>query len=278
MKNTLNFATFLLISFITFLSSNTYSQQIEYNIYAISGINGNKMNDSTVVGGDVGYIAGYGENGNVIQYPTLPNYTYARVYDINNSKKMVGYNYNISPVASTATLWENNITINLGVLPGFVSSRATGINSNGVIVGNSSMGDVGGITADSSMSFQIVNNNMQMINIPPGYRGSTAWDINDINSIAGIAVYYDEITHEKLQHAAIWQNGLMSDINGTFDQSQGLGINNNNQVCGWGFTQYPPPGGGGFGEACIWTNGVATTLGILPGYINSYAYGINASG
>ena len=62
MKNTINFAIALSISLITILSFNTYSQQIEYNIYPVSGINGNKINDSTVVGGDVGYIAGYWEN------------------------------------------------------------------------------------------------------------------------------------------------------------------------------------------------------------------------
>src|SRR5210317_500949 len=154
MKNTINFAIALSISLITILSFNTYSQQIEYNIYAVYGINGNKINDSTVVGGDVGYIAGYWENGDVTQYPTLPNFTYAKVYGINNSKVMVGHNYNTYPVASTATLWGDSNTINLGVLAGFVNSRATGINSNGVIVGSSSMGNICCPQSDSAMSFR----------------------------------------------------------------------------------------------------------------------------
>ena len=279
MKNiVVRFLGFSIILFLSFISS-LYPQQIEYNIYPVSGLNGTRINDSTVVAGKVGYEAGIWEQDTVVSFPFLPGFTYTEVYGMNKLKQMVGMNYYYgTDWVFRATKWENGNTIDLGVLPGFVSSRATGINSNGVIVGNSSMGNVGDITADSSMSFQIVNNNMQMMNIPPGYRGSAAWDINDINSIAGIVVYSDSANSEKLQHAVIWQNGMMSDINGSFNQSQGLSINNKNQVCGWGFTQYPPPGGGGFGEACIWTNGVATKLGILPGYINSYAYGINDSG
>ena len=227
MKKSSKYFSSLFISILILFTLNIYSQQIEYNIYAVYGINGNKINDSTVVGGDVGYIAGYWENGEVIQYPTLPNFIYARVYDINNSKVMVGHNYNAYPWASTATLWDNDTTINLGVLPGFVNSRATSINSNGVIVGSSYMSN-----GDSSMSFQIINNNMQIINVPNGYWGSEAWDINDNNNIAGFAVYSETPTSEKLQHAAIWINGTMSDINGqSYRMSRALSINNNNKVC-----------------------------------------------
>src|SRR3989454_7555641 len=145
----------------------------------------------------------------------------------------------------------------LGVLPGYTTTVADGINEAGWIVGTS--GDGG------SQSRPFLWNEGVMTNLGTlgGSRG-IAHGVSDTGFIAGES---EVASHE--MHAFVWENGIMKDL--------GLGVafavNDQGQAAGCGFpTSSAPPC-----HAVLWQGGQITDLGSLGGHSGS-AYGINDAG
>ena len=112
--------------------------------------------------------------------------------------------------------------VDLGMLPGAVSSNAHGINANGQVTGESN--DSAGFPTGFVWS-----ETTGMVGLPiPGILGYESWGINDSGTITGIS----GDTSLRL-HADILQNGVMTDIHTTGQRSSGWTLNNANDVVGW---------------------------------------------
>ena len=95
-----------------------------------------------------------------------------------------------------------------------------------------------------------------------------AYGINDSGQIVG-----ETSLGNGSEHAALWQNGAMSDLGtlgGTY--SKACGINDCGQVVG---DSYLPNGSD---HAFIWQDGQMTDLGALPGGNWSQAFGVSNNG
>ncbi len=187
--------------------------------------------------------------------------------------------------------------IDLGTLPGFANSYATGINANGQVVGQSfntvdftghgflysngvmtdlgtlggsassadginAAGQIAGYSTESSLvDFRpLVYNNGVPTDL--GLFGK-AYAINSSGQVAGMAS----------SHAFIYTNGQTTDL-GTFggSSSQAYGINSVGQVVGTAETS-----GDLTTEAFVYSNGTKTDLGTFGGNA-SIAFGINSTG
>jgi probable HAF family extracellular repeat protein len=106
----------------------------------------------------------------------------------------------------------------------------------------------------------------------PGFVESYARGINDADQVVGWSV-----TSSGVQHAFLWQNGVMTDLGnlGSDQYSIAYGINNLGQVVGWsGTTSTLLPI-----HAFLWENGAMTDLGTIEGPTRqSQAYDINDNG
>ena len=167
-----------------------------------------------------------------------------------------------------AALWAPPATaqsvIDLGTLGGS-SSRATGINSNGQVVGYS-------LTAGrDTHAFLYSGGLMTDLGILTFPLYSQA---NGINASGQVVGYW--LAASGATHAFLYSNGAMTDLGSLpgESESQATGINDSGQVVGWSDP------GNSITHAFLYSNGVMTNLGTLGGNINdaSAATGINASG
>jgi probable HAF family extracellular repeat protein len=100
--------------------------------------------------------------------------------DINNAAQVVGSSYASSTSPERAVLWDNDLMIELGVLPGQSSSQATAINDLGQVVGTS-------FTEGSAFRQAFVWENGNLTELPPlpGGVSAVAEDINDQGEVVG---------------------------------------------------------------------------------------------
>ncbi len=150
----------------------------------------------------------------------------------------------------------------IGSLPGATFSRATGINNNGQICG---IANINGYIR----AFLYNNGTITDLGVLPGPgQSSTANAINNNGQIVGFSYTAIQATD-----AVLWSGFTMTDL-GTlgFYSSQATDINDSVQVVG-GLSRTV----GGDSDAFIYSNGIMTDIGNLPGGRDSYALGINNS-
>ncbi|MBX6311547.1 MAG: PEP-CTERM sorting domain-containing protein [Isosphaeraceae bacterium] len=168
-----------------------------------------------------------------------------------------------------AALYSGGGVIDLGVLPGFERSQASGINAAGQVVGSSTR-QVGqqvvthaflysnGVTTDLHTLFGSASS-------------STATGINAAGQIVG-AVF----STPSLPRAFLLSGGTVTDL-GVLpgrDRSFANALNASGQVVGYSGT----PGVLGDAHAFLYSGGSMRDLGVLPGFSTSVANAINAAG
>jgi probable HAF family extracellular repeat protein len=209
----------------------------------------------------------------------------------------------------TVTAAEEYTVTDLGTL-GESWSSASGMNSDGQVVGSSSASPSGAKHAFLWTDGVIVD-----LGTPPGYSVSQAASLNDLGQVVGSTngQYQSEFAYlwengnwnylgtlSGLDYSSasdinnssqisgysfmlgpgggyrawIYDGGILTDL-GTFggDDSLASAINELGQVTGWAQTADP-----GVTHAFIWENGVMTDLGVLPGETSSTASDINILG
>ena len=175
-----------------------------------------------------------------------------RAFAINGRAEIVGH-YQFD-----ALLWRRGILTNLGIL------SAVDINDRGVIVGNDTT---------SGTFHAVVWNDGEVTDLGtlPGDTSSAARAINNVGQVVGESSGDDGI------HAFVWDDGEMIQLPGFLESSVwARGINNRGQIVGASYTD--PNVMGGAARGVLWTNGVPTNLGTLPGQPLSSAAAINDHG
>ena len=156
----------------------------------------------------------------------------------NSSGQVVGWSqtdYNIDPnfgfADFHAAVWVNGTITLLPGLGGGID-LATAINEQGVSVGVA-------LLPDDSATHAVLWQSGQLSDLDPGPAvdlGSQANAINNSGEVVGMT-----ISNNFVPFAAIWQNGVMSDLNTLIDSSSGwylfsaTGINDMGQIAGVGF-------------------------------------------
>ncbi len=210
------------------------------------------------------------QNGAATDLGTLPGDAYSSANGINDLGQIVGISSTGPFDLYHGVLWQNGTVTAIGTLGGSYS-EALAVNNQGQIVGDSTT--LGGL--DEAFIWQ--NGVMTNLGTLPG--GASANTGGAFNSGANAINDHGQVVGESLvtgniDHAFLWQNGVMTDLGvlSPGSMSVATAINNNGQVAGYNSS------GTGVTHAVSWQNGVITDLGTVLGYDYSQAQAINDSG
>ena len=194
------------------------------------------------------------EQGRMTALPPLNGAPFSEGIDVNDSGVVVGQSGGI------ATRWQNGRVESLGSLGGG-SSFANGINSSGVIVGNSS--------TPSGEFHGFVFRNGVMIDLGTfGGVSSTADGINSSGDIVGSF----QPSVESGPRAFVIRGGVFTDLGVLNQSARANAISNSGLIVGEG-------GGPTFSHAILWDyNRNLIDLGALPGSDFSSASSVNSGG
>lgn len=201
----------------------------------------------------------------------------ALAFAINDAGQTVGNSSFDATGNGHATLWQGSSVQDLGILPGYRSSRATAINSSGVAAGvgiSSTAVDIEGNPIDHAFLFS----NGSVIDL--GTLGGSSSAANGINS-AGQIVGWSNVPSDTNppSHATLWDANVPTDL-GTLGgtNSFAMAINEAGVIVG----ESDLPGLNSVGRtsthATMWKDGVATDLGTLGSGTLSNAFAINSNG
>ena len=169
-------------------------------------------------------------NGLVAMLPFDAAWSSAFATNVNNTGHSVGMAHVTSSQEDHAVLWADGAAIDLGTLDGSPFSCANAINDAGAIIGHSGVAD-GGIWVSRAVRWDggVIQDLGSL-----GGNSSDALDINAHGHIVGTADV------GSTQHAFLWQDGHMIDLNDLIDPESGwvLGeahaINDAGQIVGSG--------------------------------------------
>jgi len=177
----------------------------------------------------------------------------------------------------------NGGMVELGLLQGGTSARATALNDLGDVVGSGGRNDHGPQFQEVTQAFLWQNGTMVPLgalydpsdfNRRHGY--SEAHAINALGQVAG----FSEVFRCASQHAFLWQAGVMEDISGGAGDpsfSRAFAINDSGHVVGYIVssvcTTTPPPA-----RAFLWIDGAMNLLPLPTGHTTGSAHGINEEG
>lgn len=260
--------------------SITYLKEGKANAINTSG----HVVSSTPNHGEFGYLwtptTPNGTIGASTALPTLPlgkaTWLYSYPLGVNAADQVAGYTdfatilyalHGPKPFdVYSATLWQNGTAT---ALPGHGDSFAYGINDNGDVVGivDAKAGYPVGFVGTATLWRN--GRNQTRLPAPNGY-SSEATAINNIGQIVG-----------KIVNPSLWQNGNAYDLGNLpgFGEGTALTINGSGSVVGYAGDGYYSS------RAFLWTpanpngtTGSMRDLGVLPGFTQSVALGVNASG
>jgi len=147
--------------------------------------------------------------------------------------------------ANHAYLWQDGVMTDLGTLPGSVESIATDVNDHEQVVGVSgghAFSRLGGVMSE----------------LPNLDGGSNAFEINNLGQVVGYVNVMDVSSQQWLNHAALWQNGILNNL-GTFGSEAGARAKAINDSGAIAITAYISP----TVHALLLEGGVVTNLGNL---------------
>jgi probable HAF family extracellular repeat protein len=184
---------------------------------------------------------------------------------INNRGQVVGYSTLAGEAITRAFLWEDGVMTDLGSLGG-TFSRANAINNRGQAVGASEITDN---AARHAALFD--RHGITDLGALPASLVGAAFGINNRDDIFGGST--EGLTRTDPFHATRFKDGGVIDL-GTLGglSSFAAGVNNGGQAVGR--ADLP----GGFSRAVIFSDGVITDLGTLPGGTASFGRAINNRG
>lgn len=174
-----------------------------------------------------------------------------------------------APAAAAAPELE---VVDLGVLPGGLSSSANAVNDRGDVVGHSDVGD--------TISHAFLWRRGRMIDLGTlGGRPNDSSIANDINNRGDVVGFSTVPAGDGgfVQHAFLWRDGRMIDL-GTLGgpTSVATGINDRGDVVGYSTPADQPVDG--FVHAFLWRDGRMTDLGLIEGEILTIAEAVNNRG
>lgn len=206
----------------------------------------------------------------------------SQAQDLNAHGQSAGW-FTDGPSRQAHAFLHNGGMIDLGLLQGGTSARATALNDLGEVVGLGGRNDYGPEFQEVTQAFLWQNGTMIPLgalydpsdfNRRHGY--SEAHAINDQGQVAG----FSEIFRCGSRHAFLWQDGAMLDISGgpgNPSYSHAFGINDLGQVVGYivsdACTTTPPPA-----RAFLWADGTMSLLALPTGHTTSSAHAINGVG
>lgn len=194
------------------------------------------------------------EQGRMTALPPLNGAPFSEGIDVNDSGVVVGQSGGI------ATRWQNGGVESLGSLGGG-SSFATGINSSGVIVGNSS--------TPSGAFHGFVFRNGVMTDL--GTFGGVSSSADGINSSGDIVGSFQP-SSESGPRAFVIRGGVFTDLGVLNQSARATAISNSGLIVGEG-------GSPAFNHAILWDyNRNLVDLGTLPGSNFSSATSVNSGG
>jgi probable HAF family extracellular repeat protein len=204
---------------------------IDLGSLAGSPVDANSLNDNGVVVGSYesgSYERAFVWNSGVMQDLGTLGGTDSRAYAINNHGDVVGFARPNDNSQIHACLWRNGATIDLGTLGGW-ASHAVDINENGKVVGWS-MEDPNYI----GHAFEWADGVMYDLGSLGGI-SSGAFSINAAGVVVGVSTDLSE-----LQHAVIWQGGVIAMLDSMIAPGSGwslttaAAINESGQIAGYG--------------------------------------------
>jgi probable HAF family extracellular repeat protein len=175
------------------------------------------------------------QNSNITELGMLPGGTSASAGAISSTGEVVG-SATTSSGATHAVIWMNGNISDLGTLAGGTSAYASAVNSTGEVVGSATTSN------GNTHAVSWVNGASADLGVLAGDITSQAYGVNSAGQIVGYSSSMSlNGSSATLDHAVLWQNGTMIDLNSLLPANSGwvlnraYGINDYGQIVGTAF-------------------------------------------